>query len=264
MRSLSRWIVSLAVFACLGWVAGAQCNQDCPERRTISVNGSAQITADADLAIVRVGYKLYAPDAKTAYASALDTSNTVMQALTGSGVPKNAIESTSQILQRTQPYDLNQYPVDSPVWEHRQFTVTQSWVIRVKPDDAAKALNTAIDAGANESGWIQWIVNNPSDLEAQASARAVANARMTAEQIAGKSNVHLGHLVSVSENQGGMAYGGPVAGVMGGLGGMGSGMEAFDSVMVGNQQLAINSRRVVFNVTVYAVFAIEDAGAPTR
>src|SRR5208337_3115417 len=99
MRSISRWIVSFAVFACLGSVASAQCNQDCPERRTISVNGSAQITADADMAIVRVGYKLYAPDAKTAYASALDTSNAVMQALTGSGVPKSAIESTSQILQ---------------------------------------------------------------------------------------------------------------------------------------------------------------------
>jgi hypothetical protein len=229
------------------------------------VNGTAQITGDAALAIVRVGYKLYAPDAKAAYASALDTSNAVMQALTGSGVPKSAIESTSQVLQRTQQYELSQYPVNGPEWEHRQFTVTQSWVIRVKPDEAAKALNTAVDAGANESGWIQWIVNNPSDLEAQASAKAVENAHMIAEQIAEKSNVHLGHLVSVSENQGAMSYGGPIAGVMGSLGsGGGLGMGAYDTVTVGNQQLAINSRRVVFNVTVYAVFAIEDAGTATK
>jgi uncharacterized protein len=264
MCKLSCRIVLLAVFACLGTAARAQCNQDCPERRTISVNGSAQVTADADLAIVRVGYKLYAPDAKSAYAGALDTSNAVMAALIGSGVPKSAIESTSQVLQHTQPYELNQYPVDGPAWEHRQFTVTQSWVIRVKPDDAARALNTAIDAGANESGWIQWIVNNPSDLEAQASARAVENAHMIAEQIAGKSNVHLGHLVSVSENQGPMSYGGPIAGAMGQLSGTGGGMGAYDTVTVGNQQLAINSRRVVFNMSVYAVFAIEDGSTPAK
>ena len=85
--------------------------------------------------------------------------------------------------------------------ERRQFTVTQSWIIRVKPDQASGALNTAISAGANESGWIQWIVEDPSTLQAKAAAEAVANARKIAEQIAAKSGVHLGHLVSASENR---------------------------------------------------------------
>jgi hypothetical protein len=231
--------------------AWAQCN-DCPQHRTISVSGTGVVTADADLAIVRVGYKLYGPDGKTAYASALETSNSIMSALTASGVPKSAIESTSQVLQHTQQYDLQSYPFNGPERIRREFTVTQSWVISVKPDDAARTLNTAITAGANESGWIQWIVQNPAALEAEASSKAVENTRQIAEQIAAKSNVHLGQLVSVQQNQQNTPIVGITDGIsMNGVFGMGGPMQ------IGNQQLAINSRRVEFRVQIYAVYSIE-------
>jgi uncharacterized protein YggE len=254
MRSTARSIVFLLGLAVLGSALWAQCNQSCPERRNISVNGNGVVTADADLAIVRVGYKLYGPDAKSAYAAASETSNAIMQALTTSGVQRTAIESTSQVLQHTQPYELQQYPISSGERAGRQFTVSQSWIIRVKPDDAGKALNTAVNAGANESGWIEWIVENPSALEAQASAKALSNARMIAEQMAQKSDVHLGHLVSVSENQGPSVFNGAINGFGGG---MGMGSTVAGTIQVGNQQLAINSRRVEFKVYVYAVFSIE-------
>ncbi len=269
MTIVMRCAVLAVALAGLGSIASGQCaanccNQNCPERRTISVNGTAQVTADADLAVVRVGYKLYGPDAKTAYDHATEVSNAIMDALTAASIPKTAIESTSQVLQHTAAYDLQQYPIHDEEREHRQFTVTQSWTIRVKPDQASNALNTAIGAGANESGWIQWIVEDPSALQAKASSEAVANARKIAEQLAEKSGVHLGHLVSISEDRSPMGYagGGIVSGAIGSIYGMGDAV-----VMAGvnpnmNQQLAINSRRVEFHATVFAVFAIEDqAGA---
>ncbi|MGB7265246.1 MAG: SIMPL domain-containing protein [Terracidiphilus sp.] len=266
MRSTSRWIVSLVTLAGLGSIAWGQCNvnccnQNCPERRTISVSGTGQVTADADLAVVHVGYKLFAPDAKTAYASALDTSNAVMQALTGSGIPKSAIESTSQVLQHTPGYELQPFPMKDDERQRRQFTVSQSWIIRVKPDQASAALNTAVDAGANESGWIQWIVEDPSTLQARAASDAVANARKIAEDIAARSGVHLGHLVSVNENQGPMLYNGFGGAVSGSIFGMGDAVMMAGAVPGMNQQLAINSRRVEFRTTLYAVFEIEDAPA---
>jgi hypothetical protein len=244
-------VLSLAVTG-LGAPLWAQCNT-CPERRTIAVSGDGTVTADADLAIVHVGYKLYGHDAKIAYASALTTSNAIMDALTASGIPKSAIESTSQVLQPTTPYELQQYPMGDDNRYTRQFTVVQSWVLRVKPDLAAKALNTAINAVANESGWIEWIVQKPTALEAEASAKAVANARVIAGQMAAKAGIQLGHLVSVNENQGF-----PAAGPMGGtIGALGVGNGILDRVQLGNQQLAINSRRVEFHVQVYVTFAIE-------
>lgn len=267
MSNMIRFAVVFIALSGLGASAGAQCNTGCacPGRRTISVNGTALVKADADLAVVRVGYKLYGPDAKSAYDHATEVSNAIMNALTASGISKASIESTSQVLQHTQIYDLQQFPMGSEDREHRQFTVTQSWIIRVKPDQAAAALDTAVGAGANESGWIQWIVEDPSALRAKASSEAVANARKIAEEIAAKSGVRLGALVSVDENRGAAeVYNGPLAGAGGSIFGMG------DSVMMAvpapgqNQQLAINSRRVELHATVFAVFEIEDAGTPAK
>jgi uncharacterized protein YggE len=251
MRSVVGSILVVLVLAGVDSFSLAQCNT-CPERRQISVNGTGKVTADADLAIVRVGYKLYGADAKSVYANATETSNAIMKALTASGIPKSAIESTSQVLQHTPPNEIQWYPPNTDEWRNHQFTATQSWIIRVKPDDAAGTLNTAINAGANESGWIEWIVQNPSTLRAEASAKAVAGARMLAEQIAQRSNVQLGPLVSVMENQWpwGNSGGGVIAGIAGGTG-------IVDRVQFGNQQLAINSRRVEFSVSVSVVFAIE-------
>jgi len=271
MRIATRCIVffvALAGFAPIAWgqCAANCCNQNCPERRTISVTGTAQVTADADLAVVRVGYKLYGPDAKTAYANAVDTSNAIMQALTGSGIEKSAIESTGQVLQHAMPFEAQQYQWTKDERENRQFTITQSWIVRVKPEQAGAALSTAVGAGANESGWIQWILEDPSAMQAKASSEAVANARKIAEEIAAKSGVHLGHLVSVNENQGGgFGFGGGFVGAAaGGIYGMGDAvmMAGVNSNM--SQQLAINSRRVEFRASVYATFAIEDTGAAAK
>jgi hypothetical protein len=271
MRNMTRLTVLLACLAGLGSMAWTQCNtngcnQSCPERRTISVNGNVQVTADADLAVVRVGYKLYGPDAKSAYDQATATSNAIMNALTGAGISKASIESTSQVLQHTLPYELQQFANqrNEEQFKERQFTVTQSWTIRVKPDQAATALNTAVDAGANESGWIQWIVEDPSAMHAKASAEAFANARKTAEEIAARSGVQLGHLVSVNENPGQMPYNVFAANVSGSVYGMGDGVSLAGGVPMPNQPLAINSRRVEFHATVSAVFAIEDAAAPSK
>ena len=258
MRKVDRFLVLCLLLS--GYAAGAlaQCNQNCPgnspERRTISVSGTGTATADADLAMVRVGYKLYGPDAKSAYAAASDTSNAIMQALISSGVQKSAIESSSQVLQHTPPYEVQQMQMGTAERQQRQFTVVQSWTIRVKPEEASKALNTAITAGANESGWIEWVVTNSSALEAQASAKALANARLVAEQTVQNSGVHLGHLVNANENQQPMnrfaGGNGAIGGILGGVGtGMGMGS--------GTQPLAINSRRVEYQISIYAVFAIE-------
>jgi uncharacterized protein len=265
MRAILRWVVFSIGLAGLSSMVQAQYTQNCPERRTISVPGTGKATAEANLAIVRVGYKVFGPDAKTAYATAGSTSNAITQALTGAGIPKTDIESTSQAIQHTQPFDLQQIGMnDYEERMGRQFTVTQSWTIRVKPDQAGDTLNTAINAGANESGWIQSIVEDPATLEAEASANAIANARTIAAEIAQKAGVHLGHLVSVNENQFPTAYNGPINGMQGSIFGMGTGGAIAGGMQPNNQQLVINSRRVEYTISVYTVFAIEDVTTPTK
>lgn len=242
-------VLSLLALSLLPSLAWSQC-PNCPERRTISVNASATATADADLAIVHVGYRLYGADAKSAYATASETSNAIMQALTGSGIAKTAIESSSQALRPTPSYELQQIPLGSEERFKRLFTVIQNWTIRVKPDAAAKTLDTAIKAGANESGWIQWILSDESSLAASASAKALANARLIAESIVKSSDAHLGHLVSVTVNEGPRPVmpGGVAGGVMGSfVSGPGS----------PTQPLAISSRSIELRSNIFVVYALE-------
>lgn len=240
MRSISRTLLIPAVLLAVLPLAG-QGKPDCPARRTISVSGSATVSADADLAIVHVGYKLYAADANSAYANATQTSNAIMTALTGVGIPKTAIESSEQSLDRTPPYELQQDPANRA---QREFNISQSWTVRVAPDDAAKVLAAAITAGANESGSIEWTVRDTAALQAEAAGKAIQNAHAVAEKIAVASGVKLGALFSASEG----AESGPISPrpMMMAIGGP-----------VRQSTLAINARKVQVSATVSAVYEIE-------
>lgn len=252
IRKLRCFIVLPIALLALGLNAIGQCTQACPEQRTITVNAVATATTDADLAVVHVGYRIFGPDAKTAYATASDVSNGILHALTASGVRKSDIESTNQFLQRTSYSDLQQMTMVKPgELAQRQFTVTQSWAIRVKPDDAAKTLNTAINAGANESGWIYWMIQDTGPVKARAAAQALAQARIIAEQIAQRSGVRLLRLFSANEVDGANGiYVSSAAPSAGGVGGSIGGINE-------TAPLAITSRRIEVAVTISAAFAIE-------
>lgn len=220
----------------------AQNSTACPIGRTISVSGSATVSVDADLAIVHVGYKLYAADANSAYANATQTSNAIMAALTGLEIPRNDIESTEQSLDRTSPFELQQDPANRA---QREFNISQSWTVRVPPDQAAKALAAAITAGANQSGSIEWTVRDTAALQAEAAGKAIQNAHAIAEMIAANSAVKLGPLFSASE--------GGESGPISPRPMMAMGMATTPPPPT----LAINARKVQVSATVSAVYEIE-------
>lgn len=241
MRSISRALLVPAVLLTVLPIAG-QGKPDCPARRTISVSGSATVSVDADLAIVHVGYKLYAADANSAYANATQTSNAIMTALTGLGIPRTDIESTEQSLDRTSLFELQQNPANRA---QREFNVSQSWIVRVAPDRAAKVLAAAITAGANQSGSIEWTVRDTAALQAQAAGKAIQNAHAIAEKIAANSGVKLGSLFSASEG----GESGPISPRPMMMMAMAKGTQP--------PALAINARKVQVSSTVSAVYEIE-------
>lgn len=235
VRALLLPAILLAVFP-----LAAQNDSGCPARRAITVSGSATITVDADLAIVHVGYKLYAPDASGAYSNATQTSNAIMAALTGLGIPKADIESSDQSLDHTPPYELQQDPANRA---QHAFTISQSWTVRAVPDQAAKVLAAAISAGANESGSIEWTVRDTAALEAEAAGKAIQNAHAIAEKIAANSGVRLGPLFSASEGQSSPILPRPMMMAM--------------AKSPEPPSLAINARRVQVSSTVSAIYEIE-------
>lgn len=233
----------LAVIALL--VCGAAWSQEIKvskDNRTIAVSTSDKATAEADTAILAIGFKVYAADEQAAYALGSKTSNSIADALKKAGVAESAIESESQSISPVQPFELQNLPEAQKA--QRQFSVQQSWSVKTSAKNAAAVLDAAVKAGANQSGNIEWTVADPDALEAQAAGKALKRARAVAARMAEGLGAKLGPLVYAS-NQIQQARPVPMA--------MASAAARVDAVA----PLAINPHKVERSASVYAVFAIE-------
>jgi uncharacterized protein len=241
MNALRLATVAISVAAI---TASAQTIQVNKENRTIAVTATDKVTVLADTATVHIGFVVYGPDSDWAYATGSRLSNAIIKALTDAEIPADAIESENQNISPVQDYQLEKLtPAEKG---QRRFQVTQSWTVRTAADDAAKVLDLAVKAGANQSGQIDWSFKDEHAPEAEAAAKALKGARAQAGQMATSLNAKLGVLLFAS-NQ---TQAEPIRPLMRAL--------ATDSGAVDKvQPLAISPRQIEKSATVYAVFAIE-------
>ncbi len=221
------------------------------ENRTIAITATERVLDEADTATVHVGFLLYAPSKDAAYAAGSRASNAVVSALLGAGVAKNAIQSENQSLGEAQPYNQpNETPADKAQRAARAFTIQQSWTVQAAANDAAKLLDVAVKAGANQSGQIDWSLHDPNAAQSAAATKAMQRARTQATAMANGLGVHLGTLLYAS-NQ--VDAGVPRAAA--------AKMDRFSGGLTplndSPAPLAINAREIETAATVYAVFALE-------
>ncbi len=221
----------------------AQTIQVNKDNRTIAITATASVIVMADTATVHIGFIAYGADKDSAYANGSTLSNAIVKALTAAGIPSASIESENQNVSPVQEYQV--HDLDAAEKSLRKFQVTQSWTVRTNAADAAKTLDIAVKAGANQSGQIDWSLKDENAPQAEAAAKALQRARSVAGEMAGSLNVKLGSLVFASNEtqaQGPIPPSRPLAA-----------MAMADKVA----PLAINPRRIEKSATVYAVFAIE-------
>jgi uncharacterized protein YggE len=237
-------IAALAlIVAGLAVLTQAQTIQVNKENRTIAITATDKVTAIADQATLHVGFIAYGPDSNTAYANGSKVSNAIVKALTDAGVPKDTIQSENQQITPVQNYQLDKLTEAQKA--QRQFQVSQSWTVKMAAESAAKALDVAVKAGANQSGQIEWGFKDENAPEAEAAAKALKRARSQAEQMATSLNAKLGSLLYASNE---VQPSGPRPKFR---------AMAAAPAMEKVQPLAINPREVEKSATVYAVFAIE-------
>jgi uncharacterized protein YggE len=213
------------------------------ENRTIAITATDSVKVMADVATVHVGFVVYGVDHDSAYAAGSQVSNAVVDALKAAGVPSDAIESENQNLAEVQPYQLNQLTADEKA--KRKWMLAQSWNVRTAAADAARVLDLAVKAGANQSGQIDWSLKDENKPQAEAAGKALQRARTVAEEMAKGLNVKLGILIFASNE----TQAAPIRPVMG---------MAMDRLAAPSPPpLAINARQIQKTATVYAVFAIE-------
>ncbi len=226
-------------------MANAQAIQVNKENRTIAVTATDKVVVMADTATVRIGFIAYGPDSDSAYTAGSTLSNAIVKALTAQVFPNDAIESENQNVSPVQEFQVDKLtPAEKSL---RKFQVTQSWTVRVNAADAAKTLDIAVKAGANQSGQIDWTLKDENAAQAEAAAKALQRARTVAGQMAAGMSVKLGSLVFASNE----AQAEPPRPLFRGV------ANGTMSAAMAVAPLAINPRRIEESATVYAVFAIE-------
>ncbi len=164
--------------------------------RTISITTTEEATRRADTAVVHIGFQIYASSSTQVNTQAGTASKAITAALAQAGVAKNAIESESQSTSQTQEYqntDLTPYERAG-----RKFQAQQSWTVHTSADGASQVLASAVAAGANESGAIDWLIADEASLSAEAAGKALKHAQAIAEQMASGLGAKLGPLVFAS------------------------------------------------------------------
>lgn len=244
---LSSTFVLVAACCLLPVVARAQQIQVNKDNRTLAITASDSASAMADIATVHIGFLAYGPDAKAAYATGSAISNRIAKSLTAAGVARSALESESQNITETPQFELEKLPPAEQA--QKKFLLRQSWTVKTKAGDAARVLNTAINAGANQSGQIDWSVADEDGLEARAAGNALTRAHAVAAQMAQGLGIHLGSLIYAS-NQGPEDR--PVR-----MRAMSAGIAGSSGPVAEPVPLAIGPSQVERSATVYAVFSIE-------
>jgi uncharacterized protein len=181
------------------FAAAAACSAQQPQisistaNRTISVTANGSAKRAAEIATLTVGFTVYAADEASAYSNASTRSNAIMAALLHAGVAKDAITSQSQQITPVQSFENQQ--ITPAERANRQFRADQSWNVRLNAANVATVLNAAVQAGANNSGAVDWDVSDKQALEAAAAANAISHAQAIAASMAKGLNIQLGSLL---------------------------------------------------------------------
>lgn len=242
MKRQSTWAAAILAMLVPG-MAHAQTIQVSKNNRTIAVTATDSASAPADIARISVGFQVFAPSAAAAYQHGSQVSGSVAAALKKAGVADRDIQSQSQTLSRTDFPDNNVPPAERA---QRQFTLSQSWIVTAPAKEAATVLRDAIEAGANQSGNIDWDLSSRGTLQAKAAAKALLHAHAIARQMAAGLGVQLGPLIYASNQAPERRFPMLMAQQVGAM-----------SPAAEPAPLAIHPRHIEETATVHAVFSIE-------
>jgi uncharacterized protein len=214
------------------------------QNKTIAVTADESVSADAEIAVLNIGYHNYGLTQDAAFRDNVRAAQQIVQALSDAKIPAQNIETEKLGLGHIEP----DQRWTEEMKKQRLFEAQQSWHINVPVAQAQTVVDLAVRAGANEVEDVEWNVADPVALQAKAGGAALAKARSIAEQMAKGLGTKLGELVYASNRA-------PVAKALrnwmssqSSMGGMWADQEP---------KLKLYPKKVESNATVYAVFAIE-------
>ena len=176
-----------------------------PESRSIHVTGSGSVTGEPDIATLYLGVSVEKETVEAAREAAASAMTAVIDALTANDIADNDIQTENFSI-------YPQYDWTDDGRELRGYRVNNS--VRAKVRDL-ETLSDIIDDATGAGGdiivvdSIQFMIEDPTPLQAQARALAVKNAEAKAQTLAEASGVTLGKPITITETS--HAAGPPIA-----------------------------------------------------
>jgi uncharacterized protein len=235
----SLWLIVLISVTCVG--QDIQINR---QNKTIAVTADDSVTADAEVAVLAIGYHNYAPTQEAAFRENVRAAEKIVQALLDAKVLTENIETDKLNLTRMDP----DQKWTEEMKKQRVFDAQQSWHVHVSAAQAQAVVDIAVRAGANEVDDVEWNVADPIALQAKASGATLAKARSIAEQMAKGLSAKLGELVYASNRA-------PLAKMWRGV--LNTQSATLGTTRQEGPKLKLFPEKVKSDATVYAVFAIE-------
>lgn len=165
---------------------------------TITVSGEGKSAAMPDVAELSFGVRVERQaDAKTAMDKLARLMEGVLDSIKKAGIEDKDI-NTEQ-LSLNPAYDWNEGKQIA-----RGYDATQSLRVKVRDiDTVSSVLAAATNAGANQAGGVQFVVDNPETARAQAREKAITQAQEKARILAKQLGMRLGRLKNFGEDGGG-------------------------------------------------------------
>jgi len=214
--------------------------KDIMTNNTIMINATGEAFGKPDVAQVSVSVVKKAYTVLEAQKAHTESMNKVVQYLKDAGVEEKDIKTTNYNIYPQYDYIKDQGQV------FRGYEVSQNLQVKIRNlDDVGEILGGVTNAGANQVGGINFVIDDEDALVAEARKQAIEKAKAKADQLVEDLDVKIVRLLSFSESGGAYPYykGYEVAG----LGG--------DSMSAPSPELPTGENQI--NVTVYLTYEIK-------
>jgi uncharacterized protein YggE len=189
-------VLVLVLSACAAPAApapNAPVNQSAAPARTISVNGSGQVTLNPDLAYINIGVQSQSEEVAAALAQNNDKAQAVAASLRDLGIEDKDIQTSSFNIYPQQQYGPNG-EVTSTIYQ-----VNNTVNVTVRDlQIMGRLLDVVVSTGANSINGVTFDVQDKSQAVVEARRLAVESARSQAEELAQTAGVTLGELQTMS------------------------------------------------------------------
>ncbi|MBI4128362.1 MAG: SIMPL domain-containing protein [Parcubacteria group bacterium] len=206
---------------------------DVKERNTIEVSGEGKVTAIPDIAQIQLSVVSQAKTVAQATKDNTQKMNTIVAFLKEGDIDEKDIKTTNYSV--SPQYDYSEFRTQPTITGYQ---VDQTVTVKVRKLDAVgDVIDGATSRGANQVGGLNFTIDEPKKLEAEARKEAIANARAQAQVIARELGASLGRVVSFSESSGGFPPPIYFARDLAEVGGVGGGAP---SIQPGENEVVVN------------------------